>query len=274
VPLSALLLALAAAVLHALWNVLIARSRDPEAATAVALVAAAVAFAPVAVLTWDVGRDAWPYVVASAALELAYFALLAAAYRRSELGLIYPLARGLAPVFVLVAAAVVVGTDPSVGQVVGVAAIAAGVLLVRGVGRRADGRGTLFAAVIAACIAAYTLVDKEGIEHASAVAYLELVLVPVALVAVVSHAATGRAGRLRAELGPSSLAAGAGSFAAYAFALAALALAPAAAVAAVRETGILFAVALGVVVLREPVGRPRATGAALIVGGVALVALG
>jgi drug/metabolite transporter (DMT)-like permease len=64
------------------------------------------------------------------------------------------------------------------------------------------------------------------------------------------------------------------SFAAYALVLAALSLAPAPAVAAVRETGILFAVALGLAVLREPVGWERAAGAALLVGGVALVALG
>jgi drug/metabolite transporter (DMT)-like permease len=117
-------------------------------------------------------------------------------------------------------------------------------------------------------------VDNEGIEHASEIAYLELVLLPVALTALAFHASTGRLHILRDELGWASLAAGVCSFAAYALALAALSLAPAAAVAAVRETGILFAVALGLVVLREPVGSKRALGAVLVVGGVALVALG
>jgi len=273
VPLSALLLALAAAVLHALWNVLIARSRDPEAATAVALVAAAVAFAPVAVLTWDVGRDAWPYVVASAALELAYFALLAAAYRRSELGLVYPLARGLAPVFVLVAAAVVVGTDPSAGQVVGVAAIAAGVLLVRGFGRRADGRGTLFAAVIAACIAAYTLVDKEGMQHAAPLPYLELVLAGPALVYAAGLAAARGRPAVRAEVGLPAIAAGLAMFGAYAFVLAALDRAAAAPVAAVRETSVVLATVLAARVLHERVPPVRLAGSVIVAGGVAVLAL-
>jgi drug/metabolite transporter (DMT)-like permease len=145
---------------------------------------------------------------------------------------------------------------------------------VRGVRGPVDGGGVALALLIAATIAAYTLVDNEGIEHASAIPYLELVLLPVALSALVLHVSAGRVGALRAELGWSSVAAGACSFAAYALALAALSLAPAAAVAAVRETGILFAVALGLVVLREPVGRERAVGAVLVVGGVALVALG
>ena len=118
----------------------------------------------------------------------------------------------------------------------------------------------MLALVIGATIAGYTLVDNEGIEHASALAYLELVLLPVAVAAVIAHAATGRLASVRAEIGWPAIAAGVTSFAAYALALAALSLAPAAAVAAVRETGILVAVALGAIVLREPVGPARIGG--------------
>src|SRR5438034_8843753 len=82
---SALLLALGAAFVHAFWNVLLARARDPEAATAVAVVVAVVVFAPVAAAVWEVDARVWPFVAASAALELLYYALLAAAYRRAEL---------------------------------------------------------------------------------------------------------------------------------------------------------------------------------------------
>ena len=114
--------------------------------------------------------------------------------------------------------------------------------------------------MIAGTIAGYTLVDNEGIEHASAIAYLELVLLPVAVAAVIAHAATGGLARVRAEIGWPAIAAGVTSFVAYALALAALSLAPAAAVAAVRETGILVAVALGAVVLREPWGLPGSWG--------------
>jgi len=273
VPASALALALAAAALHAGWNVLLARARDVRAATTVALVVGVTLFAPVAALTWEVEGAAVPWIAASAALELAYFALLTAAYRRSDLSLVYPIARGVAPVLVL-AGATLAGAALGGLQALGVLLVGGGVLLVRGVRGPVDRAGVALALVIAATIAAYTLVDNEGIEHASAIAYLELVLLPVALVAVAFHASSGRMAALLDELGRASLAAGVCSFAAYALALAALSLAPAAAVAAVRETGILFAVALGFAVLREPVGWRRALGAALVVGGVALVALG
>src|SRR3989442_241133 len=80
----------------------VARAADVEAATAAALPVGLVVFAPVAVVWWRVEGAAVPFVVASSGLELAYVALLAAAYRRAELSLVYPLTRGLAPVLVLV----------------------------------------------------------------------------------------------------------------------------------------------------------------------------
>ena len=84
----ALALALGAAVLHALWNLLLARARNIEAATAVMLGISAVMFAPVAAITWDVEAAVWPYALASATLELTYFALLAFAYSRAALSVV------------------------------------------------------------------------------------------------------------------------------------------------------------------------------------------
>ena len=200
-PLTALALALVAACLHAGWNVMLAGARDSEAATAVALVVAAIAFAPVAVLTWDVEAKAWPYIAASAALELLYFGLLAGAYRRSELALVYPLARGSAPVLVLIGSVAVLGRGPGIAEAIGVVVIAAGVLLVRGMGSHADTRGTLLALAIGASIAAYTLVDKEGLQHAGPLPYLELVLAGPALVYAAAIAAAKGRQAVRAEIG-------------------------------------------------------------------------
>jgi drug/metabolite transporter (DMT)-like permease len=104
--------------------------------------------------------------------------------------------------------------------------------------------------------------------------YFELVLAPVALVALAWHVVTGRAQRVRAEIGWQTLGASVFAFTAYALVLAALTLAPAPAVAAVRETSVLFAVVLGAVVLREPVGASRIAGTVVVVVGVAFVALG
>src|SRR5918911_3387013 len=154
-PLSALALALGAAVLHALWNLLLARERDTAASAAVSLVAFVAVLAPIAAATWRVEGAAWPYVAASAVLELAYIVLLAAAYRRFELSLVYPLARGLAPLLALAVVVAVVSARPSAGEIAGVVAVSVGILLVRGVAR--SGRDSGIAAAVALCIAGYTV---------------------------------------------------------------------------------------------------------------------
>ena len=152
--------------------------------------------------------------------------------------------------------------------------VGGGILLVRGLSGETDARGVILALAIGAAIAGYTLIDKEGVEHASVISYFELVLAPVALVALGWHVVTRRVQRVRAEIGWPMVGAAVFAFTAYALVLAALTLAPAPAVAAVRETSVLFAVVLGAVVLREPVGASRIAGAALVVVGVVLVALG
>jgi drug/metabolite transporter (DMT)-like permease len=262
---AALGLALAAAILHALWNVLLAGSRNVLAATAVALGSGVVVALPFAVATWEVEREAVPWLVGSAALELVYFLTLAAAYQRAELSLVYPLARGGAPVLVLLGA-VVTGYSPASLEVLGVLAVAGGVVLVRGL-RGGDRLGVLLGLLIAAQIAGYTLVDAEGIQHANPVPYLLLVLVPTAVVAALL---SGRE-RLRVELRPAAVLAGCGGFLAYVLVLAALKLAPAAPVAAVRETSVLFAVVLAAPLLGERVTRARLAGAALVLAGVVLL---
>src|SRR6478735_4676116 len=108
-PPLAFTLALAAAVLHAFWNILLAKARDPESATAVALIAAVVVFLPVMLLRFDAEWAVWPFVVVTSMLQLLYFALLATAYRKAELSFVYPVARGVAPALVLVASVLVLG---------------------------------------------------------------------------------------------------------------------------------------------------------------------
>jgi drug/metabolite transporter (DMT)-like permease len=272
VPTSALALALAAAFVHALWNFLLARARDPEAATAVALVVAVVAFAVPAVVFWDVDRRVWPYALGSAALELVYFALLAAAYRRVELSLVYPIARGSAPVLVLVIAVAALGVSTSWQQAAGVGLVAAGIVLVRGL-RRETKPGAAFGLAIGACIAAYTLIDKSGIRYATPVSYLELTMVPptIAYAAAVVTKKGFRA--VKAEANLASVVAGLATFGAYALVLAALRLASAASVAAVRETSVIVATALAAAFLKERIGWARTAGAVLVVAGIALVSL-
>jgi drug/metabolite transporter (DMT)-like permease len=276
-PLDAFALALGSAFLHALWNLILGRERDPEAATAIALVASVVLFAPVAFVRFDADSGVWPYVAVTSLLQLAYFAALATAYRHADVSVVYPIARGLAPVLVLLVGVTVLGTGASAGQAAGVCLVALGIVLVRGVGSgHGDGRGigAAFGVAVASCIAAYTLVDKHGIEHASPVVYLELGMIPatigyVGFLFVTQHGTA----RVRAAARPLPALAGLLSFVAYALVLAALSRAPAAAVASVRETSVLIAAFLAVPLAGERVGPGRLAGAALVVAGVAMIAL-
>jgi drug/metabolite transporter (DMT)-like permease len=266
-PAAALAFALAAAGFHALWNLLLARARDVEASAAVALLTAEIVFAPLAVVVWHVDAGVWPWLVGSGLFELAYFALLATAYRLAPLSVVYPVARGGAPVLVLGVSVVALGYGTSVQQVIGICLVVAGVLLVRGFGH-ADAAGLVFGASIACCIAGYTLIDKHGIEHANPITYLELSMIGPT---VVYAGVVARFKDLRAAVSPAPIVAGIATFVAYAFVLAALERASAASVAAVRETSVVAAAALAAVVLKEPVTRWRFLGAITVVLGIALL---
>lgn len=270
---AALSLALAAAVVHATWNLLLADSDDTHATTAVGVAVGALAFAPVAALSWHVSRAALPYIVASSALELTYLALLASAYSIADLSFVYPIARGSAPVLVLLVSVAFLGAALSWAAAAGVLLVAGGIVLVRGLGRAARGRDLALALAIGALIAAYTLIDNEGVTHASALAYLE---VTFALLATVYVAAAWRLrgpAAIRAALTLRSAIIGLGYFGAYGLTLLALQRAAAAPVAAVRETSVLIATAVAARALREPVGARRLLGAIAVVAGVAAIAL-
>ena len=270
-PASALAFALGAAGLHALWNLLLARAPDIESATAVALVVAEVVFAPVAVVVWHVDTGVWPWLVGSGLLETAYFALLATAYRKAPLSVVYPVARGGAPVLVLVIGVVALGRGTSWSQAGAVLLIVVGVLLVRGV-QQANSTALAFGVAIASCIAGYTLIDKQGVRHAGPVPYLELSMAgPAILYSGAVVRAKGDAA-VRAAFGAATFVAGIATFAAYALVLAALERASAASVAAVRETSVVVAACLASVVLKQRVGPTRILGAVVVVAGVALLA--
>ena len=273
-PPVAFTLALAAAFLHAFWNLLLARARDTESATAIALLAAVIVFAPVTAVRFHAEWAVWPFIVVTSLLQLLYFGLLARAYRKAELSFVYPVARGVAPAIVLVVSVLALGQSTSAAQVAGVALVGVGVLFVRGLRKPPDPHALWFALGIAAVIASYTLLDKRGITHASPITYLELSMIPAALgYAVAVVAVKGRAA-IRSELNAASVLAGCASFAAYALVLAALERASAASVAAVRETSVVMATGFAALFLHERVSSWRLAGSVLVVGGIALLALG
>jgi drug/metabolite transporter (DMT)-like permease len=274
VPLSALALALGAAVLHASWNVLLAGARDSQAATAVATLVGVVLLAPVAIVTGGAESSALPFAAASAALHVAYLALLARAYHGGEVSVVYPVSRGVAPVLVLAVGAAALGEGASALQVAGVLAVSAGVFLVQSGGTSLSRRDLLYGLTIAVVIAGYTLVDAEGVDRSRAPAYLALLLSPAALIYAGALWIAGRGPEMRAELRPRAALTGLFLVGAYGAVLGALQLANAAPVAAVRESGVVIAALMAAAFLHEEVGPKRLGGAVLVAGGVAAVALG
>jgi drug/metabolite transporter (DMT)-like permease len=273
---TAFALAFTAAWLHAGGNVFLGRRSEPEAAVALMLLIGVVAFAPVTALTWRVEVEAVPYIVASALLELGYFAFLAAAYRAADVGLVYPVARGSAPVLALLGAVVTMGRSTSAGQIVGVVAVTIGILLVCGVGiadASSDRRGVLLALATAVFIAGYTLVDKEGLEHAGPIPYIELVLIGPALVYGAFVLRTRGGAAIRGEATPRLVLVALLLFGTYILVLLALREAPAASVSAVRETSVVIATVLAALAAHQPLRPSRVAGASLVALGVALVAL-
>jgi drug/metabolite transporter (DMT)-like permease len=273
-PTDALLLALAAAFVHAGWNLLLSGSEDTHSATAVALVTGAVVWAPVAVITWRLESSAWPYIAASSSLELLYLVLLATAYAAAAMGFVYPIARGSAPVLVLVAGIVASAGRPSATAACGIVLVALGIVLVRGLRAEHRPRDLGLALAIGACIAGYTLVDKHGVTHGNPLAYLQVVFSIAAIGYFLGALRMRGLPAIRAAVDPSSMLAGVGFFGSYALTLAALKLAPAATVAAVRESSVVIAAAALALSGREEMSRGRMSGAALVAAGVALISLG
>src|SRR6266480_2107 len=137
-PLAALALALGSAVLHAAWNLLLARARDVQAAAAATFLLSLALAAPLALIWWHAEASVWPYALASSLFEIVYIVALAYAYRTGEVSFVYPLTRGIAPVLTLVVAVAVFGHRATAAEIGGVLLVAIGVVLVRGPGGRAD----------------------------------------------------------------------------------------------------------------------------------------
>jgi drug/metabolite transporter (DMT)-like permease len=178
-------------------------------------------------------------------------------------------------VLVLLISVVALGADVSILAAAGVLAVTSGVLLVRGVGRDvADAISLALALGVGACIAGYTLVDDHGVAHAATLPYFELVLIGSALPYAAAIAARRGTAALKAAADWRAATAGVGMVAAYTLVLAALERAEAAPVAALRETSVVMAAAGAAIAGRERVPRARLLGAALVMTGIAAVALG
>ena len=272
-----MLAVLLGAMLHAAWNALVKSGADKALDTGL-VVAGSTLIALLALPFLPLpAPESWPLLLASGVIHVGYFLLVIAAYRAGEMSLAYPLMRGTPPLLVALLSSSVLGEALGTAGWIGVVLVSAGVLataLQRG--GRAGGRAVALALGNAAVIATYTLVDGIGARlsgHAVAYTLWVFVLTAAMLLPVLAR---GRSGTLAQQLRTRwhiGLGGGFCTLASYALALWAMTQAPIAMVAALRETSILFGVALATVLLRERPGSLRLAGTAAIAAGAAVLRL-
>jgi drug/metabolite transporter (DMT)-like permease len=265
----ALGLAFGSALLHAVWNLVLGRARDIQAATAATFLISVAIALPFALAFWHANSSVWPWALASTLLETAYVIVLASSYRLADVSVAYPLSRGLAPVIVLGVSVIALSHHASATELAGVVVVGVGASLVRSSSGDLQGRALVLAVTLAATIAAYTLVDRAGIHRAGALTYFVLTLAGPCLIypPLVGFRSIVRAvDRAVAVAAVANL----GSFT---LGLLALRHGSAAAVLAVRSSSVVIATILARRLLAERVSRGRLAGSVLVFAGIALLAV-
>lgn len=272
-------LVLLAALMHASWNALVKAKADSLIMMGLVtggsglLALAALPFLPLP------AAEAWPLLLLSVALHTGYGLFLLTAYAHGDLGQVYPIARGAAPALVTLFSVLVLGEQLSPGALAGVAVISVAVISMAfrgGVSVRDDPKPLVYALGTACFIASYTVTDALGARSAgSAHSYTMWLFaldgVPIAAIAVWRRGWPGIAtARLHWRSG---LAGGALSLGAYWLVIWAMTLGPMAPVAALRETSVIFAAIISMVMLRERFGVWRLAAAGLVTLGVLIMRL-
>ncbi len=270
---------LCAALLHAGWNALVRSSQDTLRDTVLIVAGAALWALCLLPALAAPAAASLPWLAASIAIHVAYFLLVAHAYRHGELALAYPLMRGSAPLLTALAASALLGETLAPGGWLATLLIAAGILLL---GLEARQRGLAAPGVLrtALCnggvVALYTLVDGQGVRlSGSAFAYTGWMFVGTAtlLTALLWRLRRPALPALLRSGGRRLLLGGAGTLASYALALWAMTRAPVALVAALRETSVVFGLLIATCVLKEPVTRVRVAAILTVAAGAVALRL-
>jgi phosphonate utilization associated putative membrane protein len=270
-------LVLLGAFLHAGWNVLVKSSSDKVLDTA--LIHLFCSFIAIPILIW-VGpprAEAWPYLVASIGIHLAYYFALAKAYHHGDLSLTYPIMRGSAPLMVSIGSIFLFRETLNLGSWAGVLLVSVGVIWLGASAGFLNNRKALsFAVLNAAVIALYTLVDATGVRASdTAIQYIATLFALDGWIfaAVVLSRRTSTRKQYFLDRWPLMFGGAIASVASYAIALWAMTEAPVATVAALRETSVLFAVLLGAVFLKERLTLSRLYAVSTIIVGAIFLRL-
>jgi drug/metabolite transporter (DMT)-like permease len=267
-------LVLFSAAAHAVWNAMM-KSAGDRVMTMVAIraVGLALGLAALPFVDWP-AADGWKWLALTALVQFGYYALLIRSYGIGDMSVVYPLARGLAPVLTTLAAFLAIGEALGTGQILAVALISVGIMILS-LGAGASRTAVLFALATGTSVAAYSFLAGMGVRTGGTVlgfqAWLEIVNGVVMLGFALAtrrpalvdyarrHAGTGLLAGVLSVLG----------FLAYLVAARSLPLGP---VTALRETSVIFGAAIGTVVLKEGFGPRRVAAATMVVLGIALLA--
>ena len=284
-----------AAVLHAAWNILLKTGGDALRTATIGIVAASAVLVPLVLAGWQltgqprIPPEAWAVGIASGVVEVAYFIFLAAAYRHGDLSIVYPLARGSAPIFAVAVGVLVLGERLAPVAWLGVGLLLAGLVVVQrpwlllraGPAARA---GAGYALLTGVMIATYSSLDRVGVQIAPPWLYAAILwpVCAIGLLAVAWARPRIAGGRYAAPQEPwrlgRSVLGGLLTFTAYFFVLAALARAPLAIVAPLRESAVLLTSTWGVLRLHEAAGGRevslRIAGSLLVLVGAIVLAAG
>jgi uncharacterized membrane protein len=261
------------------WNAIVKGAVDKYLQAV--LIATAAAFIALFLLPFiaQPARASWLYIAASALLQVVYYKLLTAAFRAGDFGHAYPLMRGTAPLLVSLVSGPVIGEALSPGRWLGVGLICAGVMgLAWEARRRAGAHKALlkYGLANAFIIASYTTIDGIGVRKSGASAAYTMWIFEITAAVLLLEVAITRAGELIDYAKPRlhlALLGGAAVLVSYGVALWAMTQAPIAAVAALRETSMVFGMGIAVLVLKERTGMQRYFATALIVAGAIAIRL-
>ena len=281
-PALAILLLLTSASLHALWNLLLKRSREKYIAMGWQVILSGVLAFFLLLFTGLPPRSMWSFALISMALEAAYFILLSNAYSDHDFSLVYPIARGTAPAFLMVWSVLFLKEQLSLGGVLGVSLIVCGMVIIGATSllqsraSRLHLKGVFVALSVALIISLYTLIDGTAVKNGPALPYAltMFMFVPV-LTTTYNIRRFGWTPFLAAWKGPRLpliLAAVLG-VAAYLLALFAYAIAPLSYSGAIREVSVVIGAFLGWFFLEEPMGSMRVIGSMVIFAGILTIAL-
>ena len=271
---------LLAAACHAGWNATIKAGLDPLATTVLISIGAAIVAAAFLPAVGFPAGAAWPWCGASVLIHLVYFAALIESYRAGDMGQVYPIARGSAPLMTAIVTTAFVGERLGLAGWSGIILLVAGVMLLslRG-GRdltRLDWKAVGFALFTALTICAYSVVDGAGARRAAgANAYSVTLFMGIGPVMVI-YALARRGPEVIAAMRRQwrlGLAGGTLQLGSYGIAIWAMTVAPIAIVAALRETSVLFGALIAILFLKEPLRAGRVAAALMIVAGLTLLKL-